>query len=473
MTTTEEPAAKAEPAEPPERILARASIRAYGMRALGVLFFLNAIDEFDRAVLAISLDRIRDDFGLSDLQVGLLPLAVIFITGLLSLPAGTLADRMSRTKILAYGSIVWAAAGLLAAGAQSFVQLFFTRALLGVGQGTINPTHASLLSDYYPVSVRGRVLGYHRAANPLGQVIGAVIGGAIVAAVGWRWGFVAAAVPGLLFGMLALTLREPRRGESDLNAAIDANPLLAEFLHEPSDAWGFRRSLGTIFRIRTLRYLILANAAFGFTLFGIVFWLPALFERRYGFSTQEAGLAFGALALAGFVGTWFGGPFADWAVRRGFTYVARIGVAALAVLVVTWTAGFAIPVAGVTLALIAGGGVVASLAVPGLSALIAACSPPRIRSQAFAAFGLALAVCGAAAAPLAVGGISELFQQRWGVNEGDSLRYAMTIAAASVTSLGTWLVVQASRTAAADARQVMAAFLSEHVRPSGGLEGRS
>jgi MFS family permease len=446
----------------------RPSIKLFGRRALVVLFVLNAIDEFDRAVLAVSLDRIREDFGLSDATVGLLPLAVVFITGLLSLPAGNLADRYNRTKILAYGSIIWGGAGLLAAGARNFVQLFLTRALLGVGQGTINPTHASLLSDYYPVSVRGRVLGYHRAANPLGQVIGAVAGGAIVAAAGWRWGFVAAAIPGLLFGMLALTLREPKRGEADLKAAIGANPLLAEFLSEPQDAWGFRRSLGTIFRTRTLRYLIFANAAFGFTLFGVVFWLPALFERRYGFTTEEAGLAFGSLALAAFVGTWFGGPFADRNVRHGFRYMAYVSFAGGALLTATWTIGFAIPNAAALLILISLGAILASLGVPGMSALVAACSPPRIRSQAFAAFGLALAVFGAAAAPLAVGAVSELFQHQYGMNEGDSLRWAMVIAAATIMSLGTWFIWLASRTAPEDAQRVLAEFLAERTGRPGG-----
>ena len=475
MSVTE-PTAPETPDAPPataEHPVARAGIRAYGTRALVVLFVLNAVDELDRAVLAVSLDSIREDFGLSDATVGLLPLAVIFITGLLSLPAGNLADRLTRTKILAFGSIIWGGAGLLAAASVSFVQLFFTRALLGIGQATINPTHASLLSDYYPVSVRGRVLGYHRAANPLGQVVGAVAGGAIVAAAGWRWGFVAAAIPGLLFGMLALALREPKRGESDLQAALDDNPLLAEFLQEPTDAWGFRRSLGTIFRIRTLRYLIYANAAFGFTLIGIVFWLPALFERRYGFTTEQAGLAFGSLALAAFIGTWFGGPLADRNLKRGFTHVGRAAVVAAAVLVVTWTAGFAVPVAAVTIVLLAGGAAVASLAVPGFTALVAACSPPRVRSQAFAAFGLALAVCGAAAAPLVVGAMSELFQQQWDVSEGDALRYSMTIATATVMSLGTWFLYQASRSATPDAQRVLADFLAEHTGGASTAEAQS
>lgn len=445
------------------RIL-RPSIRQYGMRALVILFILNAIDEFDRAVLAIALDDIRAEFGLSDATVGLLPLAVIFITGLLSLPAGNLADRWSRTKILAIGSAVWGGAGLLAAGAQSFLQLFLTRALLGVGQGTIGPTHLSLLTDYYPVGVRGRVLNYWRSANAFGQIIGAIIGGLIIAAFGWRWAFVAAAVPGLLFGLYALTLRDPKRGESDLAAAVEDNPLLADFLRQPDREWGFLESLGTIFRTRTLKYLILANAAFGFTLFGVVYWLPALFERRHDFSTPQASAAFGALALAGFLGTWLGGPYADARVNRGFGYLARLGARAAGILLVTWTIGFALPWAPLTLLFIVSGAFVAAIGSGGLIAIVAVCSLPQIRSQSFAAFGLALAVCGAASAPLVVGGLSELFQAQADMGEGTALQSAILLSTTTVTSLCVWFVYQASRSADADAQRTIAAFVAEHTQ---------
>jgi len=235
------------------------SLRQYGRRAIVILFILNAIDEFDRAVLAVALDDIREHFSVSDATFGLLPLAVIFITGILSLPAGNLADRWSRRNILVLGAVIWGSAGIFASAARSFVQLFLTRALLGFGQGTIGPTHLSLLSDYYPVGVRGRVMNYWRSANPFGQIIGAVVGGTIVALAGWRWAFLAASIPGLIFGLYALTLREPKRGEADLATAVDANPLLADFLREPDRKWGFFESLSTIWRIRTLRYLIFAN----------------------------------------------------------------------------------------------------------------------------------------------------------------------------------------------------------------------
>src|SRR5690606_20123188 len=107
---SEEAAAAASPGKP-----RRPRLKDFGLIPLVVLFILNAVDEFDRAVLAVALEDIREDFGLSDLTVGILPLAVVFITGILSLPAGNWADRYRRINILSAGAIVWGSAGLLAA----------------------------------------------------------------------------------------------------------------------------------------------------------------------------------------------------------------------------------------------------------------------------------------------------------------------------------------------------------------------
>ncbi len=436
-------------------------VASFGASTLVILFLLNMIDEFDRAILAVALDDIRKDFQLSDAQVGLLPAAVIFITGILAVPAGTWSDRYNRRKILGTGAMVWGGAGLLASVAQNFGQLFLTRALLGFGQGTIGPTHLSILSDTYPARVRGRVLGYHRSANPAGQVLGALIGGLIVGAVGWRWGFAAAAIPGLLFAFVALLkLREPRRGEADLADAVAENPTLAAFLREPDDRFTFRQSLGRIWAIKSLRYLIFANATFGFALFGMSFFMPTYFERSFNFEVETAGAVQALIALGTFVGTWFGGPLADRNLTKGFGYLCRFGSAAVAVLAIAWPIAFAIGVAPITIFLLAASSLLSSLAVPGLVAVVAATSPPRIRSQAFSAFGLALSVCGAAAAPVIIGALSEFFQSS-GMNEAESLRWSMFGSVAVVTSIGTALVVAASRHAERDVNETITAFLAE------------
>lgn len=440
--------------------ITKAKIRDYGVRPLAILFILNAVDEFDRSVLAVALEPIREYFDLSDTIVSLLPLAFVFLAGIIGVPAGTWADRWVRKYILAGGAIVWAGAGFMAAAAQNFVQLFASRMLLGAGQGTIGPTHLSLLSDYYPVEIRGRVLGYHRSANPFGQILGAVIGGFIVAILGWRWAFAIAALPGLIFGIYALWLREPKRGEADLNAATSANPILAEFLKEPEEKAKFFTSLKVIFKIPTLRSLIIANSSVGFALVGVIFWLPALFERRYGFTTKQASLVLGVLAFATFIGTWYGSPKADRNVGQGFNFMTRYGAKSVLWVTLAWPLAFLIPNPWVTTVLMAVSAGIASYGIPGLVAVVAASAPPRIRSQAFAAFGLALAVCGAAIAPLIIGIISDILQG-WDVNAGDSLRWAMLTSTVVVVGIGNWFIFRASKTAADDVNRTIADFLNE------------
>ena len=302
------------------------------------------------------------------------------------------------------------------------------------------------------------------AALPGAGPAAAPLGGVSVGGGGGRGGFAAAAIPGLLLGAYALRLREPRRGEADLLHAAQRDPLFASFLNDPPDKKGFFESLGDIWRIRSLRMLIFTNAAFGFSLFGVVTWIPAFFERRYDFSTEAAAGSLAFLAFAAFIGSWYGGPLADREVTKGFRRLGVIGTWAAGLLAVTWSFAFVIPNAYACIGLLTFGALVASAGTGGLVSIIAAVSPPKIRSQAFAAFGLALAVCGAALAPVVVGGVSELLQ-RWGdVNNGDSLRWSMFAATITVMALGTWFAYESAKTAAPDAEKTMGDFLADYQR---------
>jgi hypothetical protein len=144
-----------------------------------------------------------------------------------------------------------------------------------------------------------------------------------------------------------------------------------------------------------------------------------------------------------------------------------MGALSVAVLLVSWTIAFAIPIAWLTILMLVIGGFVASVMSGGLIPIVAACSSPRIRSQSFAAFGLSLAVLGAAMAPMAVGGVSELFQLA-GAGEGAALRYAMLLATVTVATAGVWWIYEASRSVEDDARRTITEFLAES---TGGAHG--
>jgi hypothetical protein len=69
-----------------------------------------------------------------------------------------------------------------------------------------------------------------------------------------------------------------------------------------------------------LKWLIFTNAAFGFSLFGVVFWMPALFEREYGFTTEAAGGCHLPLRVRHLVG-----GRTPIAAGEGFGYLGKMG----------------------------------------------------------------------------------------------------------------------------------------------------
>ena len=93
--------------------------------------------------------------------------------------------------------------------------LFAARAAVGVGEAAYVTIAPSLLSDYFPVRQRGRVMAIFFCAIPVGSALGYVVGGLVDKHYGWRSAFFVAGVPGLVLAALCLLLRDPPRGIQD------------------------------------------------------------------------------------------------------------------------------------------------------------------------------------------------------------------------------------------------------------------
>jgi len=178
--------------------------------------------------------------------------------------------------------------------------------VLGIGEASYYPAATSLLGDFFPRKVRGRIMAIWSVGSAFGIAAGFAGGGLIAACFGWRPAFFVTAAPGLVLAFLAFRVREPLRG-----AAEAEGPRLAR----PRDA-----SLATLFgllRIPTLRHTILSQTALWFVLGADAYWLPTLLTRRFGMSVAEAGtLSGGVIVVGGLVGTLLGGYVADWRRHR-------------------------------------------------------------------------------------------------------------------------------------------------------------
>src|SRR5450755_3617369 len=118
----------------------------YAWYALGLLMVVYVLNFLDRSVIYILFPLIKKEMAFSDTQLALLGTTsfVIFYT-ILGIPFGRIADRGSRTRIIAIGVIIWSIFSGLTAFANDFWTLFACRVMVGVGEATLGPAAISLL----------------------------------------------------------------------------------------------------------------------------------------------------------------------------------------------------------------------------------------------------------------------------------------------------------------------------------------
>jgi MFS family permease len=262
---------------------------------------INFLNFMDRYVGAAASPLIQKEFHLSDTRVGLLGSAFLLVYAVAAVPFGYWADRGVRKTVVAAGVAIWSVATLFTGFARSFPQLFVSRAFLGIGEASYYPAGTSLLSDYFPKEQRARTMSIWGAGSTFGIAVGFAGGGYIAEKFGWRSAFFFAAVPGILFALLAFSLREPLRGSAEsIGHAM-------EKMHDAS-----LRKFLDLMRIRTLRATILSQTLLYFVLASNAFWLPILLTRRFNLSVSKAGLLAGVVLVAGgLIGTLAGGWIAD------------------------------------------------------------------------------------------------------------------------------------------------------------------
>ncbi len=308
--------------------------------ALILLLIINLFNYIDRQVLAAVEPEIRRALLPGDTnaeaKTGWLSSAFLISYMVLAPLFGWMAERYRRWQIVAWAVAAWSLASGLSGLASTFLLLLLTRCLVGVGEAAYGPVAPTVISDLYPVKVRGKVLAWFYLAIPVGSALGYALGGQVTESdwllrLGvepherWRWAFYLVVPPGLLLGLWAWLMREPPRG-------------LADAVVEPSPGQRPRRSLWSDYRIllRTPSYVLntAGMTAMTFALGGLAFWMAEYLKVHEvkDFAGISPKTFFGVLlAVAGLTATLAGGIAGD-RLRARFpgSYFLVSGVAMLA-----------------------------------------------------------------------------------------------------------------------------------------------
>jgi MFS family permease len=388
---------------------------AYLRYALGLLCVVYVVNFVDRQVLAILLQSIKEDLGLSDLQLGLLSgTAFGLFYATLGIPIARLADRFSRKGVIAVCLALWSGMTALCGTATGFATLLLYRVGVGVGEAGGSPPAHSMISDYFPPEKRATALGIFSLGVPLGILVGFLAGGWLDQTLGWRQAFIVVGLPGIFVAVVvALTLREPPRGHSEGLASDGENA---------PNAFDVIRYL---WRLRSFRHVSLGSALYAFVGYSVTNWAPSFLARTHG---MEAGAIGTSLALiigiGGGAGIYLGGVLADRLSvgdPRG-----RIRVPALAQLL-------SLPFSVVVYTASSTTVVLAAFAIPaflGLMyqgpafAVVQSLATPKMRATAAAVLLFVINIIGLAVGPALTGALSDSLEPRFGT---ESLRYALLI----------------------------------------------
>ena len=375
---------------------------------LFILFGLNAVDELDRTAFAILTPEIRDEFGLG--FQGLLTLVAVVLAFSLALqvPIAGLADKMNRVHLAIIGALAWATFSFMTGLATSIVFLAFMRSGSAIGKGVIDPTHNSLLADWYAPNQRPAVFSFHRAGNSVGIILGALLAGTLAYAFSWRVPFLIFAIPTFILAFLAFRLKEPIRGRFEREAA-GADKDVAELEEEPpsmTEAWRL------CWKVDTLRRLFASLPFVAIAVVGYATLSSLFYDEVFNLDERARGIIAAATEPAQLGGLVVGASIGLKLVARDpgliikflalSTTLTSIMAAGLALSPRVWMAISFSALISFTVAIVG----------PGLLAALSLAIPPRARSMGFS-MGSLWALPGLFALPL-VGWVGD----NWGIRQG-------------------------------------------------------
>ena len=326
-------------------------------RVIIILAAVLGLSGADAATVGASASALRHGLHISNTDIGLLVAVSSLVGAFASLPFGVLADRVTRTRVLAVTIVTWGAAMLWSATASNFTELLWTRLFLGAVTASAGPMVFSLVGDWFGSWERGRIFGVILAGEYVGAGIGFAVTGNI-SALSWQAAFVILSLPAFVLALAVWRLREPERGGKGVLASDKGPPppevlARAEEDAQTTDAQRLARERGLapdpelvvgpraargmniiratryVLRVRTNIILIAASACGYYFLAGLQTFGLEFSKDQYGIDQALASTLLLVIGVGALGGVLAGGALGDRLLKRGLLN-ARVWTPAVA-----------------------------------------------------------------------------------------------------------------------------------------------
>jgi len=304
---------------------------------IGILFmilFLSVVAYADRSILSISGSAIKDEFGLSSIQLGFILSAFSWAYVIGQIPGGLFLDRYGAKRVYGITLVLWSLSTLAMGFVGEFAQgvttalfiMFSLRFLLGFIEAPSFPANARVTIMWFPKAERGRASSLFASSQYFAVAIFSPLSGWLVSEFGWQWPFFVLGMIGVgAFLVWMVFMREPRHhpmvSKRELDYILEGGALVDIDSIQERKAKS-RLSRATINGLLTSKmlwcaylgqYCIIALSYFFIT------WFPIYLVQARGMDILHAGFATIAPAICGFVGGIFGGYISDYLLLKGWS----------------------------------------------------------------------------------------------------------------------------------------------------------
>jgi MFS family permease len=393
----------------------------------------------DREVITLLVPGIKKSLSISDFEMSLLlGLAFALFYTCFGVLIAWFADNGNRRWIIFCGVAVWSVMTMACGTATSFLGLFAARFGVGAGEAALTPPALSLLKDYFPPHRLGRAIGLYSAGVACGGGFAYIIGGSLYPAVlaagashwpvlglvePWQKMFIWVGLPGLVFALLILTIREPPRREFLLTGIRTRAAPIGATLEYVADHW------------RTFIVFYLGISVLGIMAYGVGFWIPELLRRTYHLDPVELGkyirlrgyivIPFGV--IGGVLGGWLGDV---WQRRYDDGYL-RVCLLSYVLLGAGYVGLCCMPTPTLALLWLIPGTLGGAMPTAAGSAAIVAIAPARMRAQVTALYYFAISFVGLGIGTPLVGLLTDYV-----FHDESKLRYSLAIVASVAAIAG-------------------------------------
>src|SRR5271154_900616 len=237
---------------------------------LGVL-----INYFDRVNISVSQDALHAAFGISAVQFGYLLSAYSWPYAALQLPCGVLLDRFGVKLVGRVSTFLWSVASFGAAAATGVGSFFAARLLLGVGEAPTFPANSKAVGYWFPSRERSLATAIFDGAAKFGPAAGVPLIGLLLIHFGWRWSFAATGILSFLYFILFYWLYRNPSEDKSLSTTEREFILQGGAQTEGRGKSTQSASLDYLLRQRKVQGLVLGFAAYNYTFYLLLTWLPS------------------------------------------------------------------------------------------------------------------------------------------------------------------------------------------------------